>query len=214
MADLVAHAQKAIDDAYANVSKLSNDILRVDGMSGNKTRHLYNNMCSMPDARYLEIGTYKGSTLISSLYKNDHAVGYGVDNWSEFGGCGELWDNLKRNLPDHSPVIIDKDCWTVTAEDLPITFNVFLYDGAHSYESQKRGITYFTPFLADEAIVMVDDWMCDWVGVKRGTMDGIAEAGLEVVWSKEIPLVNTTNFHMGGDTFWNGCGVFVVRKTK
>ena len=46
---------------------------------------------------------------------------------------------------------------------------------------------------------MVDDWTCDWVDVKRGTMDGIAEMKLKNHYSCEIPLVNT----------WNGCRVFI-----
>ena len=29
----------------------------MEGMSGKKPRHFYNNVCSMNDARYLEIGT-------------------------------------------------------------------------------------------------------------------------------------------------------------
>ena len=60
---------------------------------------------------------------------------------------------------------------------------------------------------------MVDDWTCDWVDVKRGTMDGIAEMKLKIHYSCEIPLVNTTVHHQGGDTFWNGCGVFVCERT-
>lgn len=32
----------------------------MDGMSGIKTRHFYNNLLNYYDARYLEIGTWKG----------------------------------------------------------------------------------------------------------------------------------------------------------
>ncbi len=55
--------------------------------------------------------------------------------------------------------------------------------------------------------------MCDWVHVKQGTIDGINEMKLKVHAMYEIPLVNTTEYHIGGDTFWNGCGVFVCERT-
>ena len=38
-------------------SKLTNDILLLHGMSGFKTRCWCNNLCSMRDARYLEVGS-------------------------------------------------------------------------------------------------------------------------------------------------------------
>jgi len=44
-------------------------------------------------------------------------------------------------------------------------------------------------------------------------LDGIAEMKLKIHYSCEIPLVNTTVHHQGGDTFWNGCGVFVCERT-
>tara|TARA_B110000285_G_C14801575_1_gene457730 strand:- start:200 stop:505 length:306 start_codon:yes stop_codon:yes gene_type:complete len=94
--------------------------------------------------------------------------------------------------------VIDKDCWDVTTLDKPI--DVFLYDGAHNYEDQKKAITHFYKLFSDNVIIMVDDWTCDWVDVKRGTMDGI-----KVHYSNEINLVNTQHHHTGGDTFWNGC---------
>ena len=47
----------AFQNAGNNVSKVTNDILVMEGMSGTKTRHFYNNLLNIEDARYLEIGT-------------------------------------------------------------------------------------------------------------------------------------------------------------
>ena len=60
---------------------------------------------------------------------------------------------------------------------------------------------------------MVDDWILDDCGVKSGTFEGLSEAGLIVHWSKEIALVNANDLHTSGDTFWNGCGIFVCERT-
>lgn len=211
--DLVAHAKNAVLAAHIDKSKLNEDVLGMPGMSGFKTRHLYNNMCALPGAKYLEIGTFKGSSFVSAMYGNAGCTGFCVDNWSEFGGRDDFWRNMEAYVPDADVVVHDKDCWTVTQQDVPAPINIFLYDGAHNYEAQKRAITYFEPFFAKHVIIMVDDWACDWVDVKRGTMDGIKEAGLKVLFKHEIGLVNTDKFHTGGPTFWNGVGIFVCERS-
>ena len=37
-------------------------------MTGIKTRHFYNNILNTDDARYLEIGAWKGSSICSAMY--------------------------------------------------------------------------------------------------------------------------------------------------
>jgi hypothetical protein len=207
---LINHVKNSISNAFLNTSNLSNNILNMEGMSGNKTRHLYNNICNLSDSTYLEVGTWKGSSFISAMYKNYGIYGYCVDNWCEFGGPkDEFYNNIKTFLTNKDIKIIDKDCWAITSDDVHKKINIFMYDGAHDYESQKKAITYYHQFFSRFVIIMIDDWTCDWVDVKRGTMDGIKEMNMIIHYSSEIPLINTTSHHQGGDTFWNGCGVFV-----
>ena len=209
----INHIQTAIYNAFHNISNLSDEVLSMHGMSGNKTRHLYNNICNLPNKTYLEVGTYTGSSLISALYKNN-LKGYCVDNWQQFGGKQEFEHNLQSFAPylPQSITVLDKDCWTVSKKDILDPVDIFLYDGGHTYEEQKKAITYFTDFLSEYSIILVDDWMCDWVQVREGTLDGLADSGLEIVYKEEIGLVNTTDYHKGGDTFWNGCGIFLCRR--
>ena len=49
--------ETAFQNAENNISKITNDIINMEGMSGTKTRHLYNNLLNTKDSRYLEIGT-------------------------------------------------------------------------------------------------------------------------------------------------------------
>lgn len=51
--------ENAFENAEKNISKINDEILHIDGMSGKKTRHFYNNLLNIEDARYLEIGTWK-----------------------------------------------------------------------------------------------------------------------------------------------------------
>jgi hypothetical protein len=76
--------ERAILNAENHHSKITDEIIRMDGMSGTKTRHFYNNLLDSEDARYLEIGTWKGSSVCSAMCGNKAQV-LCIDNWSEFG---------------------------------------------------------------------------------------------------------------------------------
>lgn len=210
---LIEHTKQSIEKAFNNISKLSSDILTIEGMSGDKTRHLYNNICDLSGSTYVEVGTWKGSSFISAMYKNENTYGISIDNWSEFGGPkADLIHNVNKYLVNNNVKLLDKDCWLINETDINKSIDIYMYDGAHTYEDQKKAITYYHKFFSKHVIIMVDDWACDWVHVKKGTLDGISEMNLKVHYSHEIGLVNTLGHHTGGDTFWNGCGVFVCER--
>ena len=47
--------ETAFENAEKNISKITDYIINMDGMSGKKTRHFYNNLLNTEDARYLLI---------------------------------------------------------------------------------------------------------------------------------------------------------------
>src|SRR5579872_3190335 len=55
---LINHVQKSIKNAERGISKLSKDVLGIDGLSSSKVRHFLNNICSIPGTNYLEIGVW------------------------------------------------------------------------------------------------------------------------------------------------------------
>jgi hypothetical protein len=57
------HIELSFQNAEKNISKITQDIINMEGMTGINTRHFYNNLLNMPDARYIEIGTWKGSSV-------------------------------------------------------------------------------------------------------------------------------------------------------
>jgi hypothetical protein len=59
MIDFKEHLIKAFDDAENNKSKIDDYIIDMNGISGIKIRHLYNNLANFDDYKYLEIGSYK-----------------------------------------------------------------------------------------------------------------------------------------------------------
>lgn len=211
---LISHAERSYENSFNGYSKLPNEILSMEGMSGQKTRHLYNNICSIDNANYLEIGTYKGSSFVSSLYKNSiNAVA--VDNWSEFNGPkNDFIRNVDTFCPGQKYNFIEKNSFKISESDIKQFYNsvdIYLYDGCHKYESHKMAITHFSKFLSKYSIIMIDDWRNDnlWERVQRGTYDGLQESGLIV--HKKIEKI-TLQESTGPLEYWNGFGLFVCEK--
>ena len=45
--------ETSFQNAENNISKITNDIINMEGMSGTKTRHFYNNLLNTEDSSYL-----------------------------------------------------------------------------------------------------------------------------------------------------------------
>ncbi len=94
---LIAKVRGALQRAIANDGKLPMEVLALQGMSGRKYRLFINNLiASIEDARYLEVGTWMGSTLCSAIHGNKVRA-LAIDNWSQFGGpVAQFLTNLSR----------------------------------------------------------------------------------------------------------------------
>lgn len=213
---IIQHCVVSVDNANNNISKLTPDILSMDGMSGNKTRHLYNNICSLKNANYLEIGTWKGSSFISAFYNNDINP-IVIDNWAEFNGTkNEFISNVNKFCPNIKFNFIEKDCFKVNDEEIKSIYDsvdIYLFDGAHDYESQRKAITYYKHLFSKYVIIIIDDFRSDtpaWANVKKGTYDGINESKLIIHYSEEIITHQESN---GRQEYWNGFGLFVCERT-
>ncbi len=206
--------ETAFVNAEKNYSKLCSEILEMEGMTGKKTRHFYNNLLDMMDARYLEIGTWKGSSVCSAMYENNATV-VCIDNWSEFGGPKkEFMENFEKFKGNCQATFIEKDCFKVNVKQLP-KFNIYMYDGDHTDESHYKAINYFLDCLDDIFILIVDDW--NWDGVRRSTMKSIVDNNLSVLYSKQVRLTlddSHTTQPLARETWHNGIFVAVLEKTK
>jgi hypothetical protein len=197
----------AFDNAENKKSKITDEIARIDGMSGIKTRHFYNNLMNSPDARYLEIGTWKGSSVCSAMCGNKAKI-VCIDNWSEFGGPkGEFLINFEKFKGDNDATFIEYDCFKVDVSTLP-KFNIYMYDGNHSNESHCNALMHYYDSLDDIFIYIVDDW--NWVDVRNGTNNAIKKLNLQVLYEKEIRLTNNNSTTTG--EWWNGIYVAILKK--
>lgn len=205
------HAHKSFENSKNNISKLTEDILNMPGMSGIKTRHLYNNLCSLDDANYLEIGTYKGSSFVSAIYKNN-VKALAIDNWSEFEGPKiEFFQNVEKYCGNQKYNFIEKDSFEVTNEDLKkylSSVDIYMYDGCHEEISHEKAITHYQNFFSKYFIILIDDWRDDnnWSRVQRGTFKGFEKSNIKI--HDRIEII-TLQENTGPKEFWNGFGLFV-----
>jgi len=207
------HVINAFQNADKGISKITFDITTMEGMTGLKTRHFYNNLLNIADARYLEIGTWKGSSVCSAMCGNEAKV-ICIDNWSEFGGPkSEFLFAFEKFKGKNDASFIESDCFKVNVSLLP-KFNIYMYDGNHDAESHYNALLHFFNCLDDMFIFIVDDW--NWKSVRDGTIDAIKKLNLKVLYENEIKTTNNdTHPEWGspGQKEWhNGIYVAVLQK--
>lgn len=204
-ARLVAFVQNAIDQSERFNSKMPKDMLFFgDHMTSPRSRHLLNNICSLPKARILEIGAYKGASIIAALYQNDVEYAYTIDNWSEFGGPKEIFlQNIKHYIPNAPLKVISEDSFRVEPTSLP-SFNIYFYDGGHSQAEQEKAFTHFNNCFDNVFIAIVDDWM--WEQVRIGTFQAFKKLNYTLLFEKEVAL------RFKDDIPWRFLYVAVIRK--
>jgi hypothetical protein len=215
---LVNHIKDSLEKTDYYNSKITHEILKMEGMSGKKTRHFYNNICSMYNARYLEIGTWKGSSVCSSMCNNKIEC-ICIDNWSEFGGPkDEFLENFNKFKGENNAKFIEKNCWDIDVNTLG-KFNIYMYDGNHTETSHFQALNHYLSCLDNEFIYLVDDW--NWDEVRKGTLQSIKDNNLKIIYQKEIltnngehpPWGEGDGIRAGKDGDWhNGISIFVLHK--
>jgi hypothetical protein len=214
---LVEHTKKSLTGAQILESNIAPEALSLEGMSGLMTRHFYNNLCSLEGARYLEIGTFRGSTVCSAISNNTTKT-VCIDDFSEFAGIDnrnhpreDLLQNIDRFKGNNDVTFIESSCWDIDPSGLG-KFNIYMYDGNHDELSHMRALSHFAECLDDEFIYIVDDW--NWPAVPKATCKSLKENGLEILFKKEITYRDDQNPDgiINRQTWWNGIGIFVLKK--
>lgn len=183
--------KSSYDRALKEETKLPLWILNLHGMSGKRYRIFVNNLIeTIQDARYLEIGSWSGSTACSAVYGNKvHSVC--IDNWTQFGDVrNEFRININNCLKDEDQNTVDlyeQDFREVDYSSIG-NFNVYLFDGPHEIEDQYDGIKYALPTLDETFILLIDDW--NDPRPREGTLKAIEELGVEVIYSMQIRTSN------------------------
>lgn len=186
----IEQIKEAIEKADKFESNLSPEALEVPSLTSLKIRHLLNNLASI-STDYCEVGSHRGGTFVSAIYGNTNLRNaVAIDDYSEsfFEGDAksDFTNNASRFAPDNVEwELITKDSFSVTKQDFKSPFfDMYLYDGDHSLEAQKKALTYFLPFMDKCFIFLCDDF--SWERVKIGTLEGIKKCGLKVLFEQEF----------------------------
>ena len=142
---------------------------------------------------YAEVGTWKGSTFLSATYHNRNIRALTCDNWSEFGGpkdefmtnytASSSWPGNAEAWQTCSHGLIDQDFRSVNMRGIaPI--DIYFYDGPHSRKDQCDGILAAWDALAENCILLVDDW--NWRKPRAGTWDALKAKGADIRMHSEI----------------------------
>lgn len=186
--------------------KLTKQQFDLEGMSSPKVRIFLNELVGSPIIQivnYLEVGVYRGSTFISSLYKNRINKAYAVDNFSQFNGDEKIFrKNCSENSIEYYE-FINENCFNLTLESKSKLkdINIYFYDGEHREIDQEMALTYYSDCMAGVFIYIADDW--NHSGTRAGTPKGIAAANLKIVKSWELEKT---------PDWWNGLYIAVCEK--
>lgn len=122
---------------------------------------------------YVEVGAWMGRSLIAAALAAERDV-VGIDDFSfRDGSRQELEANLAR-FGVGRVTILEGDAFRLLRERAleGRRVGVYYYDAAHSYEEQLDGLRLAEPYLAERALVVVDD--SDWTQVAAATRDYLA----------------------------------------
>jgi predicted O-methyltransferase YrrM len=189
----------------------------VQGMTSVKKQKLLNIAFGLlpEDECYVEIGTYQGKSLISAMKNNPPRPVYACDNFSEFAVSRPkqvLMANLARHGLAKNVVFYQGNFNQFLASNtIKQRIGVYFYDGAHDLKSQYDAIANAEHRLADEALVIVDDWRFG------RDSDSYAEAGTRkaIAQSKnQWRILYALPARYNGDhaLWWNGVAILAFHR--
>ena len=161
-------------------------------------------LCS--DEVYLEIGAFRGTSIIAASLHNPGQRFVTVDNFSQFGGAyAECRENLSRYGCDNVE-LIDAHAWEVLSNPpFRDRVGVYFYDGRHRFRDQWGALARVEALLADEALVIIDD--TSWRQVRAANrLYTKGHPDFEQVASFASPRNEEPRW-------WNGVEVFAFRRS-
>lgn len=217
--NLSNHIDESIHWADLEVSKLTQDVMDIHGITSNKIRCFLNNICSI-GGTYLEIGVFRGATFCSAIYGNDcHAIGldnFASPNLMPMGVSQKLASYLRHNIEippkddfinnvkrfgNVQKVDVYKTDYTTFDYQMLPKLDIVFYDGDTRFHDQYVTLKKIIPQFSKETILIMDDW--NW---NSGALDRIIDDEKLVITHKRE--IFTDGEDMG--SFWNGLGIFLI----
>jgi len=120
--------------------------------------------CATEETCYLEVGVFQGLTLLATASANPGIQCFGIDNFAFFDPRSEnlgLVEKRREALKANNAHIINMGFEDAFLDLFSHTggkkVSVYLVDGPHDYRSQLMCILLAKKYLADGAVIVIDD---------------------------------------------------------
>lgn len=227
--NLVSIVENSILRADNYLSKMPLDFpsgLSEESFSGIKGRALINNICGNDGIRYLEVGSYAGSTLCSALIGNSIDA-TACDIWGEFMGeprgsyiKGLFNNRLEKYRGNNRVKVIESSIYSDdTIKNIGKGWNFYFYDADHTTESTEKGIIAVDSCMSDEFILMVDDY--GMITTMQGVNNALSKLNYEILFSRKLgnlPVYDWYTYEgqavVPDNDWWCNYFIAVLRKSK
>lgn len=188
---------------------LADILTHVEGMATeNKLKLLSLAAASLdPDEVYVEVGSFRGASLIAAARNNRGVRIFACDNFSQFDGAAAvLRDNLARHAPGARVYFFDMEFreFLIRAPWQPARIGAFFYDGRHFFADQYDALALAAPHFAHDALIIIDD------------TNKTAVRTANVLFARKTKclerVLDVTTPSNKSPTWWNGVQVFRWRR--
>jgi len=168
---------------------------------------------------YLEVGVYQGLTLLSSAISNNNSTFYGIDNFAYYDKDNKnksIVEDRVSKLKLSNVELIDSD-YEFALENLEKhignkKIKIFFIDGPHDYRSQIMCLLLIKPYLADDAVILIDD--SNYRFVRQANRDFlISHPDFKLLfqsYTKAHPAnLKGNDLKESKSTWWNGLNIIV-----
>jgi hypothetical protein len=157
------------------------------------------------DQSFVNVGVWHGFSFFAGLINNPEKICIGVDNFSELGGPRkELLERFNK-MKSQAHFFYDMDYQKYFSEIQKGQIGFYFYDGEHHYNNQLKGLQIAEPFLAEGAIVLIDD--TNWHDPYQATLDFMQQSEY-----KYHVILDQKTYNNMNPTFWNG--ILLLRKGR
>ncbi len=178
---------------------------RLGGLAQENNLALLNLAASLlgPGECYVELGSFKGASLVSAMLGNEDKEFLAIDNFALAGGSRAQLEANLRSFGLEPPEILEGDVLELLRSDGLAGRNVGVcyWDLLHKYEPQLAGLRLLEQHLSPGALVVVDD--SDWEEVDRALTDYFATQ------PRARRLVTIDGDRRGQQGWWEGMVVLV-----
>lgn len=165
LANILRDVQPVNSFRAADNEKFEKILNHIWGMTKPPLARMINQAASLvrPDEIYLEVGCFRGGSLVCALQDNKTRA-IGVENFSEFEAKDNNAEALIRHmeefqLTDRVSLVFKSfyDFFQEPGQTIP-PVGTYFYDANHSTQGTIDGVRLALPYLADDAIIVLDDF--------------------------------------------------------